>query len=377
MGGAVIDFDRDGDLDWFVTSIHKTERRSGREPTGNRLYLNVGGEDRFVDVSSLAGVREGGWGWGACWADFDNDGHPDLFHTNGWFDVAPPGGPYGGGSEFTEFVADPSRLFMSNGDGTFSERSAALGIDHSGQGRGVVCADYDGDGRVDIFIANHGAAPTVYRNAFDNANHWLAIDLAGQFANPRAIGARVIVHTASGSQTQEVRLGTGYLSQGPATLHFGLGPHDMASAVEVRWPGPGRQVSRLEIVRPDRRLTIRQPQPEGVLLSVVRGSGGRTPRRGRDGPHRGGGGATSLPLQPLEQRRRRRLRRRPVGSNDVHHPRKYRDRLRQLPARAAAVGPGRFGRAPVDRGAAAGRPGGLRPTDGARAQSVPSLGRHV
>ena len=107
MGGAVIDFDRDGDLDWFVTSIHKTERRSGREPTGNRLYLNVGGEDRFVDVSSLAGVREGGWGWGACWADFDNDGHPDLFHTNGWFDVAPPGGPYGGGSEFTEFVADP------------------------------------------------------------------------------------------------------------------------------------------------------------------------------------------------------------------------------------------------------------------------------
>ena len=93
-------------------------------------------------------------------------------------------------------------------------------------------------------------------------------------SSPRAIGARVIVHTASGSQTQEVRLGTGYLSQGPATLHFGLGPHDMASAVEVRWPGPGRQVSRLEIVRADRRLTIRQPQPEGVLLSVVRGSGG-------------------------------------------------------------------------------------------------------
>ena len=138
----------------------------------------------------------------------------------------------------------------------------------------MVCADYDGDGRVDIFIANHGASPTVYGNAFDNANHWLAIDLAGQFANPRAIGARVIVHTASGSQTQEVQLGTGYLSQGPATLHFGLGPHDRASAVEVRWPGPGRQVSRLEIVRADRRLTIRQPQPEGVLLSVVRGSGG-------------------------------------------------------------------------------------------------------
>ena len=273
MGAAVIDFDRDGDPDWFVTSIHKSERRSGREPTGNRLYLNVGGDHRFVDVSHLAGVREGGWGWGACWADFDNDGHPDLFHTNGWFDEPTPGAPYGGGAEFTEFVADASRLFMSNGDGTFSERSAALGIDHRRQGRGVVCADYDGDGRVDIFIANHGAAPTVYGNVFDNANHWLAVDLAGQFANPRAIGARVVVHTASGSQTQEVRLGTGYLSQGPPRLHFGLGPHGTATAVEVRWPGPGRQVSRVEKVEADRLLTIRQPAPEGVLLSVVRGTG--------------------------------------------------------------------------------------------------------
>ena len=273
MGAAVADFDRDGDLDWFVTSIDKTERVNDREPTGNRLYLNVGGADGFAEVSWLAGVRAGGWGWGACAADFDNDGHADLFHTNGWFDAPSSGAPYGGGTEFTEFLDDRSPLFMSNGDGTFSERSSALGIDHSGQGRGVVCADYDGDGSVDIFIANHGAAPTVYANRIDNGNHWLAIDLVGQFANPQAIGARVVVHTASASQTQEVRLGTGYLSQGPATLHFGLGPDDTVSAVEVRWPGPGGQRSRLENVAGDRRVAIRQPAPAGVLLSVVRGSG--------------------------------------------------------------------------------------------------------
>ena len=270
MGAAVFDVDRDGDLDWFVTSINKTERINDREPTGNRLYLNVGGADRFVEVSRFAGVREGGWGWGACAADFDNDGHADLFHTNGWFESTPS---YGSSNDFAEFEDDRSRLFMSNGDGTFSERSSAFGIDHSGQGRGVVCADYDGDGRVDIFIANHGAAPTVYANRIDNANHWLAIDLAGQFANPQAVGARVVVHTASASQTQEVRLGTGYLSQGPPTLHFGLGPDVAVTAVEVRWPGPGGQLSRLENVEGDRRVVIRQPAPEGVLLSVVRGSG--------------------------------------------------------------------------------------------------------
>ena len=270
MGAAVFDFDRDGDLDWFVTSIDKTERINDREPTGNRLYLNVGGADQFVEVSWLAGVRAGGWGWGVCAADFDNDGHADLFHTNGWFESSPS---YGSSNDFAEFEDDPSRLFMSNGDGTFSERSAALGIDHSGQGRGVVCADYDGDGRVDIFIANHNAAPTVYANRIDSGNHWLAIDLAGQGANPQAIGARVVVHAESGSQTQEVRLGTGYLSQGPPTLHFGLGRDDVARVIEVRWPGPGGAVTRLRNVRADRRVVIRQPVFEGTLLSVVRGSG--------------------------------------------------------------------------------------------------------
>ena len=271
MGAAVADYDRDGDLDWFVTSIHDSDGSAGEGTTGNRLYRNRGGG--FEDATEEAGVREGGWGWGACFADFDNDGHADIFHTNGWYaDVEPGEGGYP--ATVVEFRADRSRLFMSNGDGTFTERSAALGIDHSGQGRGVVCADYDGDGRVDIFIANHGAAPTVYGNVFETGNHWLTIDLAGQFANPQAIGARVVVHTASGSQTQEVRLGTGYLSQGPPTLHFGLGPDDRVTAVEISWPGPGRQTSRLEKVEADQLLTIRQPEPEGVLLSVVRGSGG-------------------------------------------------------------------------------------------------------
>ena len=270
MGAAVGDYDRDGDMDWFVTSIHDPDGISGYGPTGNRLYRNAG-DGRFEDATGEAGVRAGGWGWGACLADFDNDGHPDLFHTNGWSGKAIDAA--GESRELTGFVEDPSRLFMSNGDGSFAERALELGIDHTGQGRGVVCTDYDGDGRVDIFIANHGAAPTVYRNAFDNGNRWLAIDLAGRHGNPQGIGARVTVRTASGSQVQEVRLGGSYLSQAPPTLHFGLGRDRIAESIEVRWPGPGGQVGRLENVAVDRRLTIRQPAPDGFLLSVVRGRG--------------------------------------------------------------------------------------------------------
>ena len=274
MGAAVGDYDRDGDMDWFVTSIHDPEGRSGEGPTGNRLYRNRG-DGRFEDATDAAGVREGGWGWGACFADFDNNGHVDLFHTNGY--GVTEAGQYGLQEDYVRkyagFLDDPSRLYMANGNGAFTERSFELGIRHTGQGRGVVCADYDGDGRVDILIANHNAAPTVYRNVLETGNRWLAIDLEGRHENPLAIGARVTVSTDRGRQVQEVRLGGAYLSQAPATLQFGLGPDPAVRAVEVEWPGPGSQVTRVENVQADRRLVIRQPDPGGRLLSVVGGAG--------------------------------------------------------------------------------------------------------
>ena len=113
MGGTVADYDRDGDLDWFVSSIHTLERDDDDvgSDTGNRLYRNMDGLGNFEDATDEANVRNGDWGWGSCFADFDNDGHLDLFHTNGYPDVD------------ERYADDPSRLFMSNGDGSFSERA--------------------------------------------------------------------------------------------------------------------------------------------------------------------------------------------------------------------------------------------------------------
>ncbi len=249
MGGTVADYDRDGDLDWFVSSIHTLERNDDDvgSDTGNRLYRNMDGLGNFEDATDEANVRNGDWGWGSCFADFDNDGNLDLFHTNG----------YPGVDE--RYANDPSRLFMSNGDGSFSERAFAAGVTHDGQGRGTVCADYNDDGRVDILVATSGKSPTLYENVTDNDHHYLAIDLVGLAGNRDAVGARVSVETASGTQLQEVQLGTWYLSQGPATLHFGLGLDDEVDRIEVRWPGAGLPRSTLRNVGVDQRIAIEHP----------------------------------------------------------------------------------------------------------------------
>ena len=82
MGSSIGDYDNDGDLDWFLTAIYQEPTVPGGY-TGNRLYRNEGG-GVFSDATDEAGVRDGGWGWGSCMEDFDNDGDLDIFHTNGF-----------------------------------------------------------------------------------------------------------------------------------------------------------------------------------------------------------------------------------------------------------------------------------------------------
>ena len=248
MGGAVADYDRDGDLDWFVSSIHDLPNHGVGTDTGNRLYRNVDGLGNFEDVTDASGVRNGDWGWGSCFADFDNDGHLDIFHTTGMQENG------------DRYMDDPAHLFVSDGDGTFTERAESSGITHTGQGRGVVCTDYNDDGKIDILIANNGESPTVYENDSENDHHYLFIDLTGTGRNPGAIGARVTVTSPSGvEQMHEVQLGTWYLSQGPHTLHFGFGEEDEVSKIEVLWPGRGGITSELHDVGADQRIEIEHP----------------------------------------------------------------------------------------------------------------------
>lgn len=248
MGSAVGDYDNDGDLDWFVSSIWDPRGDTGESwlVSGNRLYRNRG-DATFDDVTDAAGVRDGYWGWGSTFADLDNDGYLDLFHVNGWYssEAAAP------------FLDDPSRLFAANGDGTFTEASAAAGVVDTGLGRGVVAFDYDRDGDLDLFVTNNAGPGRLFRNDHAGA-HFLVVKLRGPGPNSAAIGARIAVDAGGSTQVRELRAGSNFESQDPAEAHFGLGSASTFDEIRIRWPDglqstiAGGAADRLLVVdRPD------------------------------------------------------------------------------------------------------------------------------
>ena len=250
MGSAAGDYDNDGDMDWFVTSIYETSQDPDPNP-GNRLYRNEG-NGVFTDVTDAAGVANGGWGWGVCFEDFDNDGDLDIFHVNGWEQIDPrdAGGP-------NDYSSDQVRYFESQGDGTFVEAADAARLVDTGQGRGVACFDADRDGDLDLVITNNKSTKSVvfYRNELAAGNHYLAIRLHGAGSNTHAIGALIEVRGGSRTQIREIRAGSHFVSQNPAEAHFGLGS---ATTVDltVFWPDGTRSV--LAGVAADQLLSIDQ-----------------------------------------------------------------------------------------------------------------------
>jgi hypothetical protein len=133
-GCAFIDFDGDGLLDiylvngWALDEEPSQVRLKGQ----NALYRNKG-DGTFENVTEKAGVGDEGWGIGVCAADFDNDGHTDLYITN-----------FG-----------PNVLYRNKGDGTFENVAAHAGVNDAGWGEGAAFFDADGDGDLDLYVSNY------------------------------------------------------------------------------------------------------------------------------------------------------------------------------------------------------------------------------
>jgi len=159
MGCAVGDYDNDGHIDLFLSGLGQTI-----------LYRNRG-DGTFEDVTERAGVNSTRWTTAAGFGDLDGDGDLDLFVVT-YVDADPRQVPTcrdnAGGLIHCSpgrFEAQLDLLFQNNGDGTFSNVSSASGIEvPNGRGLGLAIADFDGDGRLDLFVANDGSPNFLFRN---------------------------------------------------------------------------------------------------------------------------------------------------------------------------------------------------------------------
>lgn len=172
VGVTAADYDNDGDADLYISNFGP-----------NVLYRNDG-DGSFTDRTTQAGVGDDAWGTGVAWLDFDNDGALDLYVANYVsYSLDVTGGdltPYVVGTDELpsqtlraypspdNFAGSADVLYRNQGQGLFADVTARAGVSNpDGKGMGVVCADYDDDGDVDIFVANDQSPNFLYQNGGD------------------------------------------------------------------------------------------------------------------------------------------------------------------------------------------------------------------
>lgn len=286
MSVSWFDYDNDGHQDlyvgnmWTAAGLRVTAqdnfmkrapadvRSFNRQLTmGNTLFHNSG-DGTFGDTSSSAGVEVGRWAWSSDAWDFDFDGYPDIYIANGmvsgprtpdlasffWRQVAAQSPwheehsrAYEEGwnainellrSDFAWNGFERNVFYANNRDGTFAEISGAVEMDFVEDGRTYALADFDHDGRQEVFVKNrNGPQVRILKNRMRELGAAIAFQLRGHKSNRDAIGASVTV-TAGGRQlTQYLCAGSGFLAQHSKQMFFGLGNAKGPVEATIRWPG--------------------------------------------------------------------------------------------------------------------------------------------
>ena len=248
MGSTAADFDGDGHVDLFKTNFSDDT---------STLYRAVG-DASFTDVTFAAGlgINTSDLGWGAMFADVDNDGFPDLLVANGH--VYPEVDADHLGSTFKQ----PRLLYGNLGNSHFRDLSttAGPGLTDPLSGRGLAVADLWNDGRLEAVVNNLSDRPMLLVNVAKNTNHWLGLRLLDTHGRD-ALSAHVTLHgTAAGKPrvwVDEVRSGSSYSSSSDLRLHLGLGPQPTLTSLAIRWPDGSP--STVPPPSPDRITTLHEP----------------------------------------------------------------------------------------------------------------------
>ena len=196
VGPALCDFDRDGLVDIFIPQTNGA----------CKLYKNLGG-CKFADVTAKAGDlgKNLGFAVGAAWGDFDNDGHPDLI---------------------VGCLKGTNKYFKNNGDGTFTDRSAEVGLNQKvWNTQAVAWADLNNDGRLDLLMHNEGRESAALFGGPADATKWTPIVVKLPKDNPLSCGC-ITVKSDDGKTTVSTQLfgGNGRGGQGDLNPRFVLAP---------------------------------------------------------------------------------------------------------------------------------------------------------
>ncbi|SNS16843.1 Repeat domain-containing protein [Belliella buryatensis] len=284
MGGDLADFNNDGLIDLFTLDMLPEDNRRQKLLKGgdefdfyqalvdsgyhhqymrNMLQLNRGldqnGDLVFQEIGQLSGVSNTDWSWSGLFVDMDNDGLKDLVITNGFLrdftnkdflnytyaDAAKEARLKGQEPDLLALVKRiPSTkvgnyLFMNKGDLTFSNESKKFGFDTPRISNGMVYADLDGDGSMDLVINNINEPATVFRNKAKEktGNNFVMFKLSGVGLNSQAIGTKIKITLSDKSiQVKELYPVRGYQSSVDPVLHFGIGKNKEVIKAEIIWP---------------------------------------------------------------------------------------------------------------------------------------------
>lgn len=302
LGISIADYDRDGHIDVLVANDAMVEH----------LYHNKG-DGSFEEVGLLSEIAVDGdgrtySGMGTDFADYKNDGWPDIVITNlanqkyalydnnkdGTFTYATYTSGLGGmtllhsgwGIKFMDYDNDglkdllivqghdmdnielnfpqlrykePIMLARNTGHGFVAGGFGGI-FDEAWVGRGLAVGDIDNDGRLDAIVTTNGGAAHLLHNETATKNHWLLLNLVGHKSNRDAIGAVVKLTTSSGSQYVTVSTTSSYQSANDKRVHFGMGSDAVAKSIEIHWPSG--IVQTLKDVRGDQVLKIDEPADE-------------------------------------------------------------------------------------------------------------------
>ncbi len=243
MGVAVGDYNLDGNLDIFKT--HFSDDTAV-------LYQNDA-SGNFTDVTIEAGiaVETRYISWGTGFADFDNDGWPDLAVVTG--SVYPEIE-----DKFPEYpLRTPRMIFRNLGNGKFEEviDEAGPGISAVHCSRGCAFGDFDNDGDVDMVVVNLNEPPSLLRNDVTGDGNWLKVLLVGTVSNRSAIGSKVIARYGGKMQAQAVMAQSSFYSVNDRRLHFGLGSSKEVD-LEIHWTNG--LVEQIKAVGANRLVTVKE-----------------------------------------------------------------------------------------------------------------------